>query len=408
MKADLTTWLMENYGQEVLRSDPDLLRMKRALAHLLPQFKQSQIVTIAGTNGKGETTLWLSRYLKQQKHCCWISPHIERLTERFRDEQGEIDQDLLATLIDRCHQMVKSEALELSYYEFLFLVFCTWASSRNSPLLLLEVGLGGRMDAVNVFDADLVLLPSLSRDHQEFLGPRYDLILKEKLALLRSKSLLLSYLSLNYLHERTFEACQAAQCEWIDLSAYEFHQDYQFSARNQLLAYAAFCRLQGVPTGQLRERSTYEKWSCSEECLEHRGEVVKRGAQFSFFGSHNVDGMRKLIQFLHSENYNFHRFPFDAVIVAFSRREERDLRVLLKMIKSSRLGPVLVTSFAHPKAASFELMQKLAFQEGLTFVHDIKAHTHDFQDAAAGSRRVLVTGSYYFLGFFKSLLTGRS
>lgn len=390
MQRDLTHWLLGHYGQELMR--PGLERIKAALKDLLPAFYRTKIITIAGTNGKGETTLRLSELLKEHSHFVWTSPHIERITERFRNEKGEIELKALQEIVFECHQKVQSQKLELSFYEFLFLVFCAWAARTHPEYLLLEVGLGGRLDAVNVFDADLVLLPSISRDHQELLGARYDQILQEKLGTLRKKSKLLHFLHNDYLKEKTMEYARAIGSEVLALKDVINLPVYEFSLRNQLLAGAAFCHL-------MDKNFVPGEWSSRGDFLEHRGETRKGKHEWIFFGSHNVDGMRKLIQFLQSGTYNFVRPPYDLVIVAFSRRNREDMKVMLKMLKRAGLGKVVVTNFDHPKAALQEEMEALSREEGSEFVHDIEVYVQGQNK----NQRVLVTGSYYFLGHFKSL-----
>jgi len=401
MQSSLTEWLLLHYGREEMKKDTGPVRIREALGDILPAFAQKKIITIAGTNGKGETTLWLSRELGTRSHCAWISPHIERITERFRDENGEIEESVLRSLIDECHALVERKKFSLSYYEFLFFVFCHWARKKSPEYLLLEVGLGGRLDAVNVFDADLLLLPSISRDHQEFLGNRYDLILKEKLALLRPKTVLLSYLHLNYLREKTSEIVKSVGARIIDLEEWKLAERWEFSSRNQFLARTAYLLLSGVPPKDLsRELSRHP---VETRFLEHRGEYFTSQGEWIFYGSHNVDGVRNLIQFLQSGTYNFSRPPFDAVLVSFSRRDGRDIRAMLKMLKGSGLGNILVTTFSHPKAIAEETMENLAGLEGIKFVHDIESYIKN----SAAAQRTLVTGSYYFMGHIKHLLRSR-
>ncbi len=390
MQQELLDWLLVHYGQEQMR--PGLDRMRQALSQILPAFKDTKVITIAGTNGKGETTLRLSELLRSKKHHVWISPHIERITERFRNEEGEISLDELKDLINLCHEKIQRENYSLSFYEFLFLVFCTW-SARNPPeYLLLEVGLGGRLDAVNVFDADMVLIPSISREHQEILGNRYDLILKEKLGTLRPGSLCLHFLDNKYLIERADAHFESIGAKGIALKNTLQIPVYEFSLRNNLLASAAYCQL-------MNKSFVPSEWSGPLTSLEHRGEVKKGEHEWIFFGSHNVDGLRKLIQFLHSGTYNFSRPPYDSVIVAFSRRSLQDLRLMIRMLKQAQIGKIVVTVFDHPKAATSETMEALSREEGFQFVQDIDSYFKEAQ----GGQRVLVTGSYYFLGHFKSL-----
>jgi dihydrofolate synthase/folylpolyglutamate synthase len=390
---DVVSWLISTYGQENMR--PGLDRITSALQDLVPELKKSRIITIAGTNGKGETTLRLSELLKDRPHLVWTSPHIERITERFRDQKGEISLAELKKLIEVCHNRVQSENFELSFYEFLFFVFCTWAAEKTPEFLLLEVGLGGRFDAVNVLEAELVLLPSISRDHQEFLGKRYDQILQEKIALVRPGKKLLSYVDSNYLRERTIQTMQKRGAQVVDLESFGIFPSYEFSRRNELLAYAAFLSLNGEEVTAKK----FKNWSPQGHFLEHRGEVLSLKRDWIFFGSHNPDGLRKLIQFLHSANYNFPRPPYATIIVAFSRRETSDLRAMLKMLKNSHLGEVVITSFDHPKAASQTVIEKLSHEEGLEFAPSFEEYVQGTNNGP-----VLVTGSYYFLGSFKSFL----
>jgi dihydrofolate synthase/folylpolyglutamate synthase len=386
---DLTAWLLTYYGQEQM--NPGLDRIKLILKDIFPELNKLRIVIIAGTNGKGETTLRLSELLKSHRHCTWTSPHIIRLTERFRNEEGEIDQEVLEKLILECHKQVEEHQYKLSYYEFLFFVFCTWAQRQSPEFLLLEVGLGGRLDAVNVFDAEIVLLPSISRDHQEILGRRYDQILKEKLGTLRPRTSFIHFLDRQYLIERARSIADSVGARTISLNDTLNIPDFDFSRRNLALATAAFCQLFGQDFSQ-------KEWNLVPG-LENRGEVVKGSNEWFFYGSHNVDGMRKLIQFLHSETYNFKRSRFDTVIAAFSKRDSSDLKVMMRMLSKSGLGNVVVTTFDHPKAATVAEIEKLSREEGLSFVKDIENYVHGQNK----NQRMLVTGSYYFLGYFKSL-----
>ncbi len=390
MKTDLLTFLLAHYGQEQMR--PGLDRIRRALGDLLPELQKKKIIIIAGTNGKGETTLRLSGLLKARSHVTWTSPHIVRLTERFRDQHGEISESELERLVLGCHEKVRQGEFELSFYEFLLFVFCSWSRELNPEVLLLEVGLGGRLDAVNVFDADLVLLPSISRDHQEILGRRYDQILSEKLGTLRKKTKLIHFLDSQYLVERAHAHAARIGAEALALRELVPLPAFEFSLRNHLLAAAGYCGLDDRPFHP-------EAWPSPEAQLENRGEFIRGENQWLFFGSHNVDGLRKLIQFLHHGTYNFKRPPYDAIIIAFSKRSLEDLRVMLKMLKRAHLGELVVTTFDHPKAADAGEMEVLAREEGSKFVSDIDA----FVQGRNKGQSILVTGSYYFLGHVKSL-----
>jgi dihydrofolate synthase/folylpolyglutamate synthase len=396
MNSEIMDWLLVHYGQEqssMNLSGTSLDRVKLALGENLETLQKKKIIIIAGTNGKGETTLRLSNLLKDESHVTWTSPHILRITERLRDEKGEISEEVLKVFLEKTHADLVQKKLNLSFYEFLFVVFCHWCSEKNPDYLLLEVGLGGRLDAVNVFDADLVLLPSISRDHQEFLGNRYDLILKEKLGTLRAKTFLIHFLENQYLIERAEDFAMTIGARVRSLKNEIQIPASDFSLRNETLARAAYGFLKNIPFVMPKGENL--------SFLENRGETLGwEGHECVFFGSHNVDGLRKLIQFLHSGTYNFSRPPYDTVIVTFSRRSGDDLKVMLKMLKNAALGKIVVTTFNHPKAAPEILMEEMSAEEGLPFVKNIESYFMGLNP----NQRVLVTGSYYFIGHIKSLI----
>jgi folylpolyglutamate synthase/dihydropteroate synthase len=202
---------------------------------------------------------------------------------------------------------------------------------------------------------------------------------------------LIHFLDRQYLIERARSIADSVGARTISLNDTLNIPDFDFSRRNLALATAAFCQLFGQDFSQ-------KEWNLVPG-LENRGEVVKGSNEWFFYGSHNVDGMRKLIQFLHSETYNFKRSRFDTVIAAFSKRDSSDLKVMMRMLSKSGLGNVVVTTFDHPKAATVVEIEKLSREEGLSFVKDIENYVHGQNK----NQRMLVTGSYYFLGYFKSL-----
>jgi folylpolyglutamate synthase/dihydropteroate synthase len=86
-------------------------------------------------------------------------------------------------------------------------------------------------------------------------------------------------------------------------------------------------------------------------------------------------------------------------VTSFSKRNEKDIKIMLKMLKHAHLGKVFVTAFKHPKACPRDVLEKLTSDEGLTFVENISDHVQGWTH-----QKVLVLGSYYLLGELKHLL----
>lgn len=150
-------------------------------------------VLIAGTNGKGSTAATLASILTAAglRTGLYTSPHLERPNERIRLDRGEISDEAFAALYFRvqnaAQRLVSSGELpqQPSYFEVLtaqaFLYFC----EQKIDVAVLEVGMGGRLDATNVVDPLLSIVTDISLDHMEWLGPTITAIAREKAGILR-------------------------------------------------------------------------------------------------------------------------------------------------------------------------------------------------------------------------------
>lgn len=162
--------------QEVLR------RMDIALA--------CPIVTVTGTNGKGSTTAFCDAMLRAAGYRigCYTSPHLVRYNERVALDGAPVDD---VALIEAFHAVENARtsvdpATPLTYFEFGTLA-ALWIFARaRLDAVVLEVGLGGRLDAVNVIDADVAVLTSVDLDHMDYLGPTREDIGREKAGVFRA------------------------------------------------------------------------------------------------------------------------------------------------------------------------------------------------------------------------------
>jgi dihydrofolate synthase/folylpolyglutamate synthase len=144
------------------------------------------VITVAGTNGKGSTVAFLDAILRAQGYRTGVytSPHLLRYNERIRVDGSEVDD---ATL---CASFARIEAARgnttLSYFEFGTLAAFDLLTRAGLDAWILEVGLGGRLDAVNLMDADVAVISSIGLDHCDYLGPDREHIAREKAGILRA------------------------------------------------------------------------------------------------------------------------------------------------------------------------------------------------------------------------------
>lgn len=184
-KQSLQQWLdyIESLHPEEIELGLD--RVEQVLQNLGLSFTRTHFITIAGTNGKGSTLAYLeSIYLAAGYHVgSYTSPHLVRYNERVRLDGVDTGDDVL------CQAFAEVESarddVQLTYFEFGTLVALVIFCWRAPDIVLLETGLGGRLDAVNVIDAEVAIVTSVSLDHTEWLGDSREKIGREKAGIFR-------------------------------------------------------------------------------------------------------------------------------------------------------------------------------------------------------------------------------
>lgn len=161
------------------------LERMRVMARKLGLVFDCPVITVAGTNGKGSTCAMLESILMHAGYrtAVFTSPHLVRFEERLRLSGEAVEAEALAVHFEAVEQARGDMAL--TYFEFttLAILLCTAASKPD--VAILEVGLGGRLDAVNIVDTDCAIITSIDLDHMEFLGPDRESIGFEKAGIMR-------------------------------------------------------------------------------------------------------------------------------------------------------------------------------------------------------------------------------
>lgn len=157
-------------------------------------------ILIAGTNGKGSTAATLASILTAAglRAGLYTSPHLERANERIRIDRAEISDDDFARLFFRvsstADQLVKAQKLPQppSFFEFLTALAFLYFAEARVQIAVLEVGMGGRLDATNIVDPLFSVITDISLDHTEWLGPNIAAIAREKAGIMRQDGTLIT------------------------------------------------------------------------------------------------------------------------------------------------------------------------------------------------------------------------
>ena len=147
---------------------------------------QCPVVVVAGTNGKGSVCAYLSQIYTQTgfKVGTLTSPHLLRYNERIAVNTRPVEDAAIVASFERIE--AARAGISLTYFEFNTLAAVDIFTREKVDVMVLEVGLGGRLDAVNVFDADCAVVTSVDLDHQAFLGDTVEQVAFEKAGVFRS------------------------------------------------------------------------------------------------------------------------------------------------------------------------------------------------------------------------------
>ncbi|MBT1062982.1 bifunctional tetrahydrofolate synthase/dihydrofolate synthase [Bowmanella sp. Y26] len=183
--SSLEGWLQYLESIHPSTIDMGLARTQEVFARLKLDFSQMTVITVAGTNGKGTTCTFLEQAFTQLGHstCVYSSPHILDYRERLRCDTQMLSEDAHCQAFARVEQ-ARGE-ISLTYFEFGTLAALVLIAERQPDFAILEVGLGGRLDAVNILDADIGVITTIDLDHQDWLGDTRELVAAEKAGIFR-------------------------------------------------------------------------------------------------------------------------------------------------------------------------------------------------------------------------------
>ncbi|CAM2798152.1 bifunctional tetrahydrofolate synthase/dihydrofolate synthase [Legionella worsleiensis] len=184
---DLNHWLTSLESRYTREIQLGLTRIESVAKKLRLLVSEAKIITVAGTNGKGSTVRALETiyHTAGYKVGAYTSPHLVRFNERIRVNMKSVSDDDLCCAF--CAVEEGRGQVELTYFEMTTLAALWHFKRQKLDVLIMEVGLGGRLDATNILDADLAIITTIDYDHQEFLGTTLDAIGYEKAGILRHK-----------------------------------------------------------------------------------------------------------------------------------------------------------------------------------------------------------------------------
>ncbi len=185
-KRTLDDWLnwQENLMEETIVLGLD--RVQIVYDRLFPNGVPFRVITVGGTNGKGSTVSFIDSIYRQSKYKIGrsTSPHLLKYNERYAINGVDVSDEEIINAFELIE--TKRLEVELTYFEFSTLAALIIFAEANIDLAILEVGLGGRLDSVNVVDSDISVITNIAIDHTEYLGDTREAIGREKAGIMRT------------------------------------------------------------------------------------------------------------------------------------------------------------------------------------------------------------------------------
>ncbi|MEQ1528105.1 MAG: bifunctional tetrahydrofolate synthase/dihydrofolate synthase [Methylococcales bacterium] len=374
----LKGWLAWQESLHPLAIDLGLERVAQVYNALNPAQSKPLTITVAGTNGKGSCVAYLEAIYKAQgyKVGAYTSPHILKYNERIKINGIPVSDELI------CEAFARIDAVRgnitLSYFEFGTLAALDIFRRQGVDLQLLEVGLGGRLDAVNIVDPDAALISSIGIDHVDWLGKTREAIGREKAGIFRAATP-----AIVGDPEPPESLLQFAAQKQARLFC--FGQDFGYEKQTEQWTWRTANRqIKDLPEPALKGEHQYrnasavilaltllaERLPFSEQAIRYGLKNVQLPGRFQLIDGpvpvlldvgHNPQAVRTLVDYLH------HHFPNKRIHAIFSMMKDKDIAGVLEIMK-----PVVYDWYFAPlvntRAASEALMREIFSQSAISKV----------------------------------------
>lgn len=396
--------------------DLGLERVAGVYARLDPKPGDIPTITVAGTNGKGSCVAFLEAIYRAQGYRVgtYTSPHILQYNERIRMNGEPVSDDLICAAFERIDAVRADDSL--SYFEFGTLAALDIFSRNDVEVRILEVGLGGRLDAVNIVDPDVAIVTTIAIDHVDWLGHTVEAIAKEKAGIFRRATPAL--IGDPQVPESLLQAAREIGAELMQIG-----QDFSYHKRTDCWDWVSDgLELTGLPypilkgEHQFRNAATVIKAvGCLQQYLPVEQEAISQGlsnaqlqGRFQLIAGetpilldvgHNPQAVRTLLEYL--QQY----FPTVKVHAVFAMMKDKDIPGVLAMMRG-RVTQWYLAPLTNPRAAAGELLNDYFRQQAIDNVKDgYVDFTAAFEDArhnALPGDLILIFGSFFLVSEYLS------
>jgi dihydrofolate synthase/folylpolyglutamate synthase len=356
---------------------------------------------IGGTKGKGSTAHIIESICRASGYRTGLftSPHLISYLERIKINGEPVSKGKFASLIEE----ISKGKNNISVFETLTIMAFLLFEREEVDYSIFEVGLGGRLDATNVFNPDVSIMTSISLDHTEILGPTIGEIAREKAKILRKnrinisapqekkvEKILKDEVDGNIEYVKNYKVSSINENQTIfKLGEEEVRIGLvgEVQALNASLAITA-CRKSGINPSADKLNTTLLSLK-----IPGRFQIIKRNPYIIVDGAHNVASIKALKE-------TIQRIYNKKVLLVFSCLRNKDIRGMLKAIKPI-VRKIYPTEISYPRKIPLDEIKKIVSEAGINMAETTGVVEKDIQIAlkdTSNSDIIIVTGSFYLAG----------
>lgn len=397
---DAINWVIR---QTKFREKTDLSIMKEAFEMLNINLDEIKKIHLAGTNGKGSTGAFLSEILVSNNYKVgWFtSPYLVKFNERVKINNLDInDNDLLKYInyfYDFNEALYLKNNVKLSFFEILTLLSFKYFKDNNVDVMLIEVGIGGRLDATNIIDYDVSIITSIGFDHMQQLGDTLESIAYEKVAILKKHGYLitnvnesLKKLMINYSKDLN------ATIKFIDNDAIKVINNYEFKYLNQdyiinlLGDYQRSNAVLAIEAAKYLFNLSYDAIKIGLSRANWPGRLEEMFDNVYIDGAHNEPAIEALVRNIKV------LFKDKKITILFSALKGKDVSKMLNLFNDVS-KKIILTSFDDLRFESLKEYET----NNIKYLENGFLQLQKLINKQEPNEIIIATGSLHFIGYLK-------
>jgi len=386
----LLDWL---YSTQLFGIKLGLDNVRKLLREMELPVEGQKFIHVAGTNGKGSVCAFIHSIMKSagMNAGLFTSPHLIQFRERVRDTERMIESSEVVEKLASLRTKVTEWDPHPTFFELTFALALDWFRDRKNEWVVLETGLGGRLDATNALKPEVTVITSVSMDHQGLLGESLREIAREKAGIIKPGIPVLTIKQhpdvMEIISMTARERGAPLQVVTTPVRGYELGLAGQHQLWNAALAVAAL-KAVGLrfPESVLRAGLKQVDWPARFQRLDADNRMILDGA-------HNIDSAETLVRTWQQ------KFPGEKASIVFGAASSKDVRAILRAMQ-----PIAArwhfTGFQSTRSAPPAHIREVL---AAMFGPSVETHVHESPDLAIaaakkGKERTLITGSLYLAG----------